>query len=125
MIVEGSHRMSDLTQPQLGFDVARDTDRKASFDDNPLDFAKARDTRLLSAHFRPGDIVVFSMLTLHGTLDNCTPSGHIRLSCDMRFQPATAERDPRYFGPHPTGTTGAGWGELNGAKPLDEPWHVR
>lgn len=33
--------------------------------------------------------------------------------------------DPRYSGPHPGGTTGAGYGELNGAKPLTQAWHVR
>ena len=42
----------------------------------------------------------------------------------------TAQRasDPvaeRYVGPNPRGTTGIGYGELNGAKPLTEPWHVR
>ena len=31
----------------------------------------------------------------------------------------------RYFGADPGGTTGAGYGELNGAKPLTEPWHIR
>jgi hypothetical protein len=33
--------------------------------------------------------------------------------------------DDRYFGTNPRGTTGIGYGELNGAKPLDQPWHER
>ncbi len=30
-----------------------------------------------------------------------------------------------HSGPNPGGTTGVGYGELNGAKPLTEPWHTR
>ena len=29
------------------------------------------------------------------------------------------------MGDRPEGTTGAGYAELNGAKPLTEQWHVR
>jgi hypothetical protein len=125
MVVEGSHRFEDLTATQRGFDVARDTGRRAAFTEHPVELASARRTRLLSAHFRPGDVLIFGMLTLHGTFDNCSPAKRVRLSCDVRFQPAAEPRDPRYFGPDPAGTTGAGWAELNGARPLDEPWHVR
>ena len=49
----------------------------------------------------------------------------MRLSCDVRYQPVAEPIDPRYFGPNPGGTTGAGYGELNGAKPLTQAWHVR
>ena len=34
-------------------------------------------------------------------------------------------KDPRYFGVNPGGTTGAGYGELNSARPLNEDWHIR
>ena len=33
--------------------------------------------------------------------------------------------DDRYFGPDPKGTTGIGYAELNSAKPLTVPWHMR
>jgi hypothetical protein len=65
------------------------------------------------------------MLTLHGSLDNHSALGRVRLSSDVRYQPAAEPTDPRYFGPNPGGTTGAGYGELNGAKPLTQAWHVR
>jgi hypothetical protein len=65
------------------------------------------------------------MTLMHGALDHHQPEGRVRLSCDIRFQPEADPMDPRYFGPNPGGTTGAGYGELNGAKPLTEPWHVR
>jgi hypothetical protein len=51
--------------------------------------------------------------------------GRVRLSTDVRFQLVGAPQGPRYFGPNPGGTTGAGYGELNRAKPLTGPWHIR
>jgi hypothetical protein len=65
------------------------------------------------------------MYLLHGSLDHSDPGGTVRVSTDLRWQPARMPADPRYFGAEPTGTTGAGYGELNGAKPLDVDWHVR
>ena len=69
--------------------------------------------------------MVFGMFLLHGALDNTSAEGRVRLSCDVRYQVASAELDGRYFGANPTGTTGAGYGELVGAKPMTEDWHVR
>lgn len=124
-IVEGSHRWPDVRASVEGYDVARDSARRNSLTEDPIDFAQARGTRLLTADFRPGDFLVFGMFLLHGAFDNHATDGGIRLSCDVRYQPVREPQDPRYFGPHPTGTTGGGYGELNGAKPLTEPWHQR
>ena len=49
----------------------------------------------------------------------------MRLSVDVRYQRLADAVDDRYFGPSPTGTTGVGYGELVGAKPLTEAWHIR
>jgi hypothetical protein len=125
VIAEGSHRFTDLHAGVRGFDVVYDTSRRAQLAADFGEFAESRDCRLLTADFRAGDICVFGMLTLHGSLDNHSPLGRVRLSCDVRYQPATEPIDPRYFGPNPGGTTGAGYGELNGAKPLTQAWHVR
>lgn len=125
VIVEGSHRFADLHDGLRGFDVVYDTSRKAQVAADFAAFVESRDCRLLTADFRAGDVCVFGMLTLHGSLDNHSPLGRVRLSCDVRYQPAAEPIDPRYFGPNPGGTTGAGYGELNGAKPLTQAWHVR
>jgi hypothetical protein len=125
VIVEGSHRYRDLIEPMIGFDVARDNTRKATFSQDAVAFAQQRGTRLLTRNFEAGDMVVFGMYTAHGSLENHSPLNRVRLSCDVRWQPATLPVDERYFGAHPTGTTGIGYGELVGAKPLTEPWHVR
>jgi len=124
-VVDGSHRWADVRESVAGYDVARDTDRQNAVEMPPGEFAAHRRTRLLTADFEAGDVVIFGMYLLHGSLDNHDPDGRLRLSCDVRFQPESEPRDPRYFGPNPGGTTGAGYGELNGAKPLTEDWHQR
>lgn len=90
-----------------------------------MDFSRLRNTRILSAEFAAGDVVVFNMLLLHGALDNMATDNRVRLSCDIGYQAESAVQNPRYFGANPSGTTGAGYAELVGAKPLTEPWHVR
>ena len=125
VVVEGSHRFEDLIAPMRGFDLMKDTGRKADLGADALSFAQSRGARLLTADFRAGDLALFGMYTLHGSLDHHDASGRVRVSCDVRWQAETMPLDPRYFGANPGGTTGAGYGELNGAKPLDQPWHVR
>jgi catechol 2,3-dioxygenase-like lactoylglutathione lyase family enzyme len=100
-------------------------DLRAAYNDvnqtDPIDFVERRGTRILSTDFRAGDLLVFGGFTLHGSLDNNSPHGRIRLSCDVRYQP---ERDPaddeRYFGPDPQGSKGGGYGDMRGAQPLTE-----
>lgn len=125
VIVEGSNRYRDLIDPMIGFDISKDNSRKADFGADAVSFAKARGTRLLTHNFEAGDIALFGMYTAHGSLDNHSPIGRVRLSCDLRWQPASLPLDERYFGENPPGTTGVGYGELNGAKPLTQDWHVR
>ncbi len=125
MVVEGSHRFGDIIEPMIGFDVARDTTRKADLGVDALELARTRGTRLLTTDFAAGDVMVFGMYLAHGSLDHHDESGIVRVSCDVRWQPARLPIDARYVGPNPAGTTGAGYGELNGAKPLNVDWHVR
>jgi hypothetical protein len=84
---------------------------------------------LLTATFEPGDVLLFGMFLVHGAFDHTGGtegrSACVRISCDVRWQPASEPRDPRYFGADPGGTFGGGYGELNGAKPLNVDWHQR
>ena len=125
VVVENSHRMRDLIDPMIGFDISLDSTRKADFGSDAISFAEQRGTRLLTRDFEPGDIALFGMYTAHGSLDNHSPIGRVRLSCDVRWQPRSLAIDERYVGDDPPGTTGAGYGELNGARPLTQEWHVR
>ena len=124
-IIEGSHKFSDIKTKYNGFDVDIHKHMKATIDTDPITFAKQRNSKILTTQFRPGDALIFGMYTVHGTFENYANDKKIRLTCDIRFQPNNEIKDPRYFGPNPTGTTGAGYGELNSARPLNEDWHVR
>ncbi len=124
-IIEDSHRFDDLNKAFKGFDVAADKSRRATLTDDPVALAQQRGSRLLTANFEAGDVLAFSMYTWHGSFANRSPANRVRLSVDVRYQPASAPRDPRYWGADPGGTTGAGYGELNAAKPLTDEWHIR
>ena len=56
---------------------------------------------LTAEHFRPGDVVVFSIYTVHGSLDNQT--NRIRCSTDTRYQRADEPADERWIGENPIG----------------------
>ncbi len=124
-IIEGSHKFSDIKTKYKGFDVDIHKHMKATIDTDPITFAQERNTKILTTQFHPGDALIFGMYTVHGTFENYANDKKIRLTCDIRFQPNNELKDPRYFGLSPTGTTGAGYGELNSARPLNENWHVR
>ena len=55
--------------------------------------------RWVTSDYKAGDVVLFSMHTLHGGIRNETPR-QLRLSADLRFQPARDRRDERWIG-HP------------------------
>ncbi|CAN5717224.1 phytanoyl-CoA dioxygenase family protein [soil metagenome] len=123
-VIEGSHRFGDIIDGMIGHDVATSA-QPAAFGQTAIEIAEERDTRLLTTEFRAGDILVFGMYTAHGSLDHHDETKRVRMSCDARWQPARLPVDDRYMGDRPGGTTGQGYGELNGARPLTESWHVR
>jgi len=51
--------------------------------------------------YRPGDVVVFNIGTIHGSLDN--QSDRVRLSTDSRYQRADEPVDERWIGDEPIG----------------------
>ena len=54
---------------------------------------------LTSPNYRMGDVLIFSMNTVHASLDN--PSNRIRLSSDTRYQRADEPADERWIGEQP------------------------
>ncbi|GMW01053.1 MAG: hypothetical protein AMXMBFR84_21900 [Candidatus Hydrogenedentota bacterium] len=117
LLVEGSHRFADLVEQYRGFNVDTDKSRPGHVTMDPVALAEERDCRLLSTDFHAGDILVVTMFMLHGSLDNNSPLGRVRLSCDTRYQRADEPIDPRWIGNPPLGH-GAGYGGVGGAKPL-------
>ena len=61
---------------------------------------------LTAPQFRMGDLLAFSVFTVHASLDNY--SNRIRLSSDSRYQLASEPADERWIGPNPIGHGPAG-----------------
>lgn len=127
VLVENSNTFRDLIDPFLVVDYAADrsdkTVQQAAYggdgQTNPLQLVTDRDTRLLTTDFHAGDLLIVSMFMMHGSLDNVSPRNRVRLSCDVRFQPASQPfDDDRYFGNSPRGSKGGGYADMRGAQPL-------
>ena len=125
VLLEGSNQFHDLIEQARQIDYESKESPTVQVLSDTVEFARSRHSRLLVTTFSAGDLVVFDMVSMHGTLDNHSATGRIRLTCDVRWQPAKDPVDPRYVGDDPPGTTGSGYGELNGAKPLNQDWHTR
>jgi ectoine hydroxylase-related dioxygenase (phytanoyl-CoA dioxygenase family) len=116
-VAEGSLGWTDLADRVRGRDVDRDPGFTGSFLEDVVELVEAREARVLTAEFAPGDVLLFGMFLFHGSLDNAA-SGKVRLSADTRFQLADAPRDDRWFGAPPAGHGGGSYGGLSGAQPL-------
>lgn len=119
VVLEGSHRDEELRRTYSAHDV--DTActvgeerplARAGFDAGGsigTDMAAIRERvggRLLTCpEFRMGDLLTFSVYTVHGSLDN--QSDQIRMSSDSRYQLASDPIDERWVGENPPGHGGA------------------
>jgi hypothetical protein len=116
IVLEGSHRQAERLKPYL----SRDVDDYCSNRDDAAEYAsgnkwwdgtlsknaaalqKSLGGRwLTSPEFRMGDLVIFNMTLVHGSLDNQTD--RFRLSTDTRFQLASEPIDARWIGENPPG----------------------
>lgn len=124
-VVENSHTFEDLHAGAREIDYDSASSSQVQLTGDAVEFARSRGSKILTTNFEPGDIIVFGMFTLHGSFDNASPINRTRLTTDVRWQPKSEPADERYIGPDPKGTTGIGYAELNGAKPLTQNWHIR
>lgn len=123
VILEGSHRNQELADGYLQRDA--DVDDLVWLDDDPVAVQQRYGRRWLTASFRPGDVLCFTMATLHGALDNRSPIGRCRLSSDTRYQNVDDAFDPRWNGDEIEGHGGSrvfypGLGRWNNADFQDE-----
>ncbi|CAN5443704.1 phytanoyl-CoA dioxygenase family protein [soil metagenome] len=119
IVVEGSHKDEATRQGYATMDVDTVCENKPG--SNPLkeaglpgfgelgsDMRAVRNRlggRILTAkEFRMGDLLTFSVYTVHGSLDN--GSNQIRLSSDSRYQLASEPMDERWVGENPPGHGG-------------------
>jgi ectoine hydroxylase-related dioxygenase (phytanoyl-CoA dioxygenase family) len=112
MILEGSHRIDWLREHYGSLDVdtfcenhpgVRQTDHHGfpfgAFSFDPVEVRARFGARWLTADYRAGDLLIFSMYTMHASLDN--QHDRIRISTDSRYQPAALPADERWIGEHP------------------------
>ena len=74
---------------------------KASYTRNPVEVQKQFGGQWLTTDFQAGDLLIFTMHTMHCSLDNQSPNNRIRLSIDTRYQPDSDEADERWIGENP------------------------
>lgn len=106
--MEGSHLKRDALEDYLRRDVdtyctnATETPGRDGILDHDMSALQDRlGGRWLSADFRMGDVLTFTMGTVHASLDNL--SDRIRLSSDSRYQRASEPADERWIGASPIG----------------------
>lgn len=73
---------------------------------NPASLRERLGGRWLTTDFEAGDLLTFTMHTVHGSVDN--RSDRYRISTDTRYQPASLPADERWIGENPPGHGMAG-----------------
>lgn len=96
LLLENSHRSERLHAGYLRADA--DADGLEWLDADPRVTQEKYGQRWLTTDFEAGDVLCFGMHTLHGALDNASPTGRCRLSSDSRYQRLDEPFDPRWNG---------------------------
>lgn len=115
MILENSHKRADCLRPYLSRDVDEYCVNSPSalkiesgellyqwdgtLSKNPVSLRSKLGGRWLTADYRAGDILIFTMRTVHASLDN--QSNQVRLSVDTRYQLESEPADERYIVENP------------------------
>jgi len=96
-VLGGSHKLSGYKRIRETYaELDMDTDDVGGtlwFTEDPEE-AMSYGCDLATAHFQPGDVVLFKMTTMHGSSVNQT--NRWRISADVRFQPKSSPRDARW-----------------------------
>ena len=118
MVLEDSHKNPALRKGYGTRDVdsyceddPNDPARTASglngwLSTNPVRLRRGMKARWLTAPFAMGDVLIFNMYLVHGSIDN--GSNRFRLSSDARYQLASDPIDERWIGQNPIGHSAAG-----------------
>jgi len=117
MILEGSHRQGERLKNYLSRDVDTYCENKPEaakiksgeipwtwggvLSTNPYSLREHLGGRWLTTEYRMGDLLMFSLRTVHASLDNQSP--YFRFSSDTRYQPGSEPIDGRWIGENPIG----------------------
>jgi hypothetical protein len=100
-INSGSHNLPGFEKLRRTYgkmDVDRDH-VQGWFTNDPIEVVENFGGQWLTGEFEPGDVMVFGMYLLHGSIANT--SNQYRLSCDTRYQLASEPMDERWVGEKP------------------------
>ncbi|MBV7333144.1 phytanoyl-CoA dioxygenase family protein [Chloroflexi bacterium TSY] len=97
-ILVGSHRFERIKETYGQMDVDRDK-VTGWFSNDPVEVVDTYGGQWQTAEFQMGDVLIFGMFTMHGSLSNMT--NRFRLSTDTRYQPADEAVDERWVGENP------------------------
>lgn len=97
----GSHNLPGFEKVRETYgrmDVDRDH-VQGWFSNDPVEIVERFGGKWHTTAFEAGDVLVLTMFTMHGSLNNI--SGRFRISSDTRFQPASEPADERWMGEKP------------------------
>jgi hypothetical protein len=100
-VLVGSHNLPAFQRVRDTYgktDVDRDR-TPGHFGKDPLAISEKYGGTWGTADFEAGDVIIFTMYTLHTSTRNM--SDRWRISCDIRFQPAADPADERWVGKNP------------------------
>jgi ectoine hydroxylase-related dioxygenase (phytanoyl-CoA dioxygenase family) len=97
-LLVGSHRFERVKETYGRMDVDRDH-VTGSFSNDPIELVDTFGGQWRTAEFRAGDVLIFGMFTMHGSLNNT--SNRFRISSDTRYQLKDEPVDDRWIGRKP------------------------
>jgi hypothetical protein len=120
IVLERSHRLDEIKNTYGARDVDSYCENQedgaayasgekwwnGALSDDPAELRRQLGLRWLTAEFQAGDLLTFTLYTLHASLDNRSRS--IRISSDSRYQLASEPADERWIGEQPIGHGVAG-----------------
>lgn len=120
----GSNRLPafDRLKETYGrMDVDRDH-TEGWFTKDPMEIVEKFGGQWATTNYRAGDVILFGMHTMHASTTNLT--NRFRLSCDVRFQPASEPADKRWIDTNGTGHTVHGQVELRPIEAARAEWGI-
>ena len=95
-ICHGSHNLDSFSRIRDTYgrsDVDRDG-IEGWFERDPMEIVEKFGGQWLGSNYQAGDVIIFGMHTMHASTTNLT--NKYRLSCDVRYQPASEPVDERW-----------------------------
>lgn len=120
----GSHvapEFERLRQTYGQIDVDRDH-IEGWFTRDPMELVEKFGGYWATTDFAAGDVILFGMYTMHASTTNLT--NRFRLSCDIRYQPASHPLDPRWGGDAVTGHTDMGHVPMRSMEDARAEWGI-